>query len=272
MTCVRYDTNSLKRPCIASYVVTFVLPAYAGLLRSFQLSRFISVPEQLSAICINTRGLINNNVLDSVRKAVKHCLVHDATTDESQRVLRIYWNAHMPLSGNRMIYDLLIIWRNTLAHIIARPDMVISSSTSTQYPLAQEDNCRRFRPKFKDLYLTTEIEEVWSVLMERTQREHNNNSNEQQDSSGHLSPSMPTTVYGRQQQQATDDIKQANDNMAQILSNIFVMSLGYYADAKHYFLENYKTGKKPDKDGYMHEIMGLSLVKKEQSFFFLVLI
>ena len=179
----------------------------------------------------------------------------------------MYWDAHMPLSGNRMIYDLLIIWRNTLVRIIARSDMTTSSSASIRSSLTQEDSSKRFRPKFEKLYLTTEIEEAWSVLMEHTQREYNNNTVEQQDSSGHLSPSMASGPYSRQQQQMNNTIKHIDDDMTQILSNIFIMSLGYYADAKHYFLENHKAGKKPDKDGYIHEIMGLSLVKKIKKFF-----
>ncbi|KAI8142097.1 hypothetical protein BJV82DRAFT_617170 [Fennellomyces sp. T-0311] len=193
------------------YTISFALPAFAGLLRAYQLSRYIFRPDQFMSVWISSHDLINDNVLDAVRKSISACLESDTADMASRHILSNYWNARMPLSSNRMICDLLIIWRNCLARIV-------SNCGATTGP--QED---RFCPDYADMYLTTRIKEPWTKLMERTQHD------------------TPPEELSRE--------------LVQKLNGTYVMSLGYYVDAKDYLQEHGVQGK----DGYMREIMGLGL-------------
>ncbi|KAI7893269.1 uncharacterized protein EV154DRAFT_600987 [Mucor mucedo] len=140
------------------FTVTFILPSLAGLSRALQLSPFLYKPDQLLALCKNTQPLIRDDTLDLIRISISSCLRDAEGTAYSRRVLARYWEDGIPLSSNRVIHDLLIVFRNVLARVIAHSNPTTDTVTPIIVPVK----------KFARLYLPHDVETSWSVLMQDT--------------------------------------------------------------------------------------------------------
>lgn len=130
----------------------------AGLSRALQLSPFLYKPDQLLALCKNTQPLIRDDTLDLIRTSISSCLRDAEGTAYSRRVLARYWEDGVPLSSNRVIHDLLIVFRNVLARVIAHSNPTTKTVTPIIVPVK----------KFARSYLPHDIETSWSVLMQDT--------------------------------------------------------------------------------------------------------
>ncbi|CEP08014.1 hypothetical protein [Parasitella parasitica] len=139
------------------FTVTFILPSLAGLSRALQLSPYLYRPNQLLALCQNTQPLIRDDTLDLIRIAITSCLRDAEGTAYSRRVLARYWEDGIPLSSNRVIHDLLIVFRNVLARVLVC--MQPSKDTATPLVVSQDRLCK--------LYLPQDVEEMWSTLMQQ---------------------------------------------------------------------------------------------------------
>ncbi|KAI7904651.1 uncharacterized protein BX663DRAFT_324170 [Cokeromyces recurvatus] len=137
------------------YIVYFILPSLAGLARALQLSPYLCKAHQLQSICENIQPLIVDRTLDNIKNAIDTCLKECDGDSYSRRVLATYWEAGVPLSSNRIIHDLLIIFRNVTARVVA----VSNPSDQKNGPT-----------DLKKLHLTTNIEHAWSILMEKVAR------------------------------------------------------------------------------------------------------
>lgn len=129
----------------------------AGLSRALQLSPYLYRPNQLLALCKNTQPLIRDDILDLIRISITSCLRDAEGTAYSRRVLARYWEDGIPLSSNRVIHDLLIVFRNVLARVLTH--MQPSKETVTPLVVSKE--------RFSKLYLPQDIEEIWSNLMQQ---------------------------------------------------------------------------------------------------------
>jgi phosphatidylinositol 4-kinase len=130
----------------------------AGLSRALQLSPYLYKPNQLLALCKNTQPLIRDDTLDLVRISITSCLRDAEGTAYSRRVLARYWEDGVPLSSNRVIHDLLIVFRNVLARVLAHAEPTTETVTPITVPVE----------KFAKLYLPRDVESTWSVLMQDT--------------------------------------------------------------------------------------------------------
>lgn len=134
--------------------MTFILPSLAGLSRALQLSPFLYRPNQLLALCHNTQFLIQDETLDNIRDAITACLKEHDASAYSRRVLQKYYEDGLPLSSNRVVYDLLVVLRNVTARVIA-------NSTPDTAAHAPSTNPRK-------VHLTRDIEHAWTELMRCT--------------------------------------------------------------------------------------------------------
>lgn len=134
----------------------------AGLSRALQLSPFLYKPNQLLALCKNTQPLIRDDILDLIRISISSCLRDAEGTAYSRRVLARYWEDGMPLSSNRVILDLLTIFRNTLARVLAQD--LPSTETQSQISIPAE--------KAK-LHLPHAIEDTLSALLQAPAKKPN---------------------------------------------------------------------------------------------------
>ncbi|CAO0794100.1 unnamed protein product [Mucor circinelloides] len=139
------------------FTVTFILPSLAGLSRALQLSPYLYRPNQLLALCQNTQPLIRDDTLDLIRISITSCLRDAEGTAYSRRVLARYWEDGVPLSSNRVIHDLLIVFRNVLARVLIH--MKPTKDTVTPLVVPKE--------RFSKLYLPQDIEEIWAQLMQQ---------------------------------------------------------------------------------------------------------
>lgn len=130
----------------------------AGLSRALQLSPFLYKPDQLLALCKNSQPLIRDDTLDLIRVSISSCLRDAEGTAYSRRVLARYWEDGVPLSSNRVIHDLLIVFRNVLVRVIAHSEPTLETVTPIIVPVK----------KFARLYLPHDVETSWSVLMQDT--------------------------------------------------------------------------------------------------------
>lgn len=130
------------------------MPSLAGLSRALQLSPYLYRPNQLLALCKNTQPIIRDDTLELIRVSITSCLRDAEGTAYSRRVLARYWEDGIPLSSNRVIHDLLIIFRNVLVRVLAHSQ----PTTSTPIVVAAQ--------KFAKLHLPHDIEDIWSSLMQ----------------------------------------------------------------------------------------------------------
>lgn len=142
---------------LVEFTVTFILPSLAGLSRALQLSPYLYRPNQLLALCQNTQPLIRDDTLDLIRISITSCLRDAEGTAYSRRVLARYWEDGVPLSSNRVIHDLLIVFRNVLARVLIH--MKPTKDTVTPLVVPKE--------RFSKLYLPQDIEEIWAQLMQQ---------------------------------------------------------------------------------------------------------
>ncbi|KAI8636242.1 hypothetical protein BD408DRAFT_487034 [Parasitella parasitica] len=139
------------------FTVTFILPSLAGLSRALQLSPYLYRPNQLLALCQNTQPLIRDDTLDLIRISIDSCLRDAEGTAYSRCVLARYWEDGIPLSSNRVIHDLLIVFRNVLARVLVH--MQPTKDTATPLIVSQDRLCK--------LYLPQDIEGIWLALMQQ---------------------------------------------------------------------------------------------------------
>ncbi|KAI9253575.1 hypothetical protein BY458DRAFT_535835 [Sporodiniella umbellata] len=99
------------------FTVTFILPSMTGFFRAVQTSPFLYRPPQLLALCKNIRNLLNDDTLDMIRVSIATCLKSDGY---SLQVLNWYAEQENPLSSNRVVYDLLISFRNVLSRVLTQ--------------------------------------------------------------------------------------------------------------------------------------------------------
>lgn len=171
--------------------------------------------------------LIVDSTLDNIKNAIDSCLSETDTKSYSRRVLASYWEAGIPLSSNRIIHDLLIVFRNATARMIA-----VSNPKSSESQTNEEID-------LKKLHLTTNIESSWSLLMKRV-----------------AGGSRPKTA----------DMSELDKKLYKNLRGTYVMSLGYYDDIRKYAEKRENEGKKWSPDSYMNEIRGTSLVSEQSRF------
>ncbi|KAI9473410.1 MAG: hypothetical protein EXX96DRAFT_304862 [Benjaminiella poitrasii] len=139
------------------FTVTFILPSLAGLLRAFQLSPCLYHSDQISSLCENSQALVREDTLDLVRISIASCLRDAEGTAYSRRVLACYFENKIPLSSNRIILDLLITFRNTIAR-----NLVNGNRKKSQTCLAMNTK------KLSSNHLTHTIERnYWSLLMQQ---------------------------------------------------------------------------------------------------------
>lgn len=208
---------------IEDYVVSFILPSLAGLARALQVSPYLYSKEQLQSLCQNLQPLIVDSTLDNIKNAIDSCLRETDTESYSRRVLASYWEAGTPLSSNRIIHDLLIVFRNATARMIA-----ISSPKSSEDQIDETIDLRK-------LHLTSNIDSSWSLLMKKV-------------AAGSLPPKQ--------------DQSKLDEQLSRSLRGTYVMSLGYYDDTRNYAERREHEGKKWSLDSYMNQIRGTSLVSK----------
>lgn len=206
---------------VVEFTVTFILPSLAGLSRALQLSPFLYKANQLLALCKNTQPLIRDDTLDLVRISITSCLRDAECSAYSRRVLARYWEDGVPLSSNRVIHDLLIVFRNVLARVLAHAEPTSETVTPITVPVE----------KVSKLYLPHDVESTWSVLMQDTAQRNQN-------------------------QQVTEKDLLLNKS----LKSLYLMSVGYYEDIRKYAEKSVQEGRKWAPDAYMQEIMGTSLV------------
>jgi phosphatidylinositol 4-kinase len=194
----------------------------AGLSRALQLSPYLYRPNQLLALCKNTQPLIRDDTLDMVRISITSCLKDAEGTAYSRRVLARYWEDGIPLSSNRIIHDLLIIFRNVQARVLAHAEPTSTSPVT----VASEE-----LPK---VYLPRDIEETWVQLMQE-----------------------PAKNVHRANKSTEKDLL-----LNKSLKHVYAMSLGYYEDIRKFAEKSTSEGRKWAPDAYMQEIMGTSLVSR----------
>ena len=205
---------------IVEFTVTFILPSLAGLSRALQLSPFLYKPNQLLALCQNSQPLVRDDTLDMIRLSITSCLKNAEGNAYSRRVLARYWEDGIPLSSNRVIHDLLIVFRNVLARVLAHAQP--NTETSTRVTIPTE--------KLSKIYLTHDIEDTLSLLMQ-------------------------------QPAQKFKQISEKEQILQKSLKGVYVMSMGYFEDIRKYAEKSNREGRKWAPDAYMQEIMGSSLVK-----------
>ncbi|CAO3596291.1 unnamed protein product [Absidia cylindrospora] len=195
------------------FTITFILPSLAGLSRALQLSPYLYRTNQLLTLCNNTQSLIQNNVLDQISTSIQACLKDHDVSGYGRRVLARYWEDGMPLSSNRVVYDLLVVLRNVTARVLTQTDpsnSVLSSPSSVG--------------KYRKHHWTDTIDESWTVLMKK-----------------------PFAIAEK------------NQELAQSLRSVYVMSSGYYEDIHKFAEGGSQAGNKWSPDAYMQEIKGISL-------------
>ncbi|KAI7870650.1 hypothetical protein BDF14DRAFT_1772183 [Spinellus fusiger] len=139
-----------------AYIISFILPSLAGLSRALQLTSFIHQPKQLLSLCQHSQPIIQGSTLGFIRQAITACLKEHESTSYSRRVLAKYWEDNVPLSSNRVAYDLLIVLRNVTARVISKtvPDRRVDHEVGFENPTRH--------------YLALHIEKAWAELMKTT--------------------------------------------------------------------------------------------------------
>ncbi|RCH96416.1 phosphatidylinositol-4- kinase [Rhizopus azygosporus] len=203
------------------FTVTFILPSLAGLTRALQLSPFLYRPAQLLNLCTNVQAMLQDDVLDMIRISITTCLRNADKSAYSRRVLAQYMNDGAPLSSNRIVHDLLVIFRNTLARILA--NAVPESSCTTPIVLTPKQ-CSK-------LYITKDIERIWTTLMQYSSKNH----------------------------EVIDKGSEIDAQLKKCVKHLYVTSLGYHDDARKFAEKSDQEGAEWAPDAYMQEILGTSL-------------
>lgn len=204
-----FTGSSLFYFLLVEFTITFILPSLAGLSRALQLSPYLYKANQLLVLCNKTQSLIQNTMLDQISTSIQTCLKNHDVSGYGRRVLARYWEDGMPLSSNRVVYDLLIVLRNVTARVLMQSDPATFSSSG----------------KLQKAHWTHTISGSWELLMK-----------------------TPFNTADKQQE------------LAQSLRSVYVMSLGYYEDIHNFSKTGDQNGNKWSSDAYMQEILGVSLV------------
>ncbi|KAI8342828.1 hypothetical protein BC941DRAFT_509709 [Chlamydoabsidia padenii] len=101
----------------AEYTICFILPSLIGTTRALQLSPFVSTTLQLNQIYDNIHYFTQQKLLTNLQT-----IISPDTNDKTRRVLAKYWDQGEPLTSNRIIYDVMILFRNILARNLASSD------------------------------------------------------------------------------------------------------------------------------------------------------
>jgi phosphatidylinositol 4-kinase len=165
-------------------------------------------------LCNNTQSLIQNTVLDQITASIQTCLKDHDVSGYGRQVLMRYWEDGIPLSSNRVVYDLLIVLRNVTARVLTNTHPSSSSSPSPSPS-----------PSSRQSHWTDSIDAPWSLLMKK-----------------------PFAIAEK------------NQELAQSLRSVYVMSSGYYEDIHTFAESKSQDGNKWSPDAYMQEIKGISLV------------
>ncbi|KAI8097412.1 uncharacterized protein BX664DRAFT_326316 [Halteromyces radiatus] len=139
------------------FTITFILPSLAGLSRALQLSPYLYRSNQLLILCTNTQSLIQDTVLEQIATSIQTCLKDHDVSGYGRRVLARYWEDGMPLSSNRVVYDLLIVLRNVTARVLAQAD---PSNNEPSTPSVLVGKTRKS-------HWTDTIDTAWSALMKK---------------------------------------------------------------------------------------------------------
>lgn len=156
-----------------------------------------------------------------VRISITSCLRDAEGTAYSRKVLARYWEDGIPLSSNRVIHDLLIVFRNVLARVLA--EFTPSSQTATPLVINAK--------KLSKLHLAHDVERAWGVLLQKS------------------------TI------RPIDKSIEKNNSLVKCIKQVYAMSITYFEDIRKYAERSIQEGKKWATDAYMQEIMGTSMVK-----------
>lgn len=128
----------------------------AGLFRALQSTPYLFRTNQLLALCVNTQALVQDSVLEQIGTIITTCLKNNDVTSYSRRVLARYLEDGIPLSSNRIVYDLLVVLRNVGARVLAQEDPANNHSDSSSLKSTAKTN---------KVHWTNTIDRSWSTLM-----------------------------------------------------------------------------------------------------------
>lgn len=157
-----------------------------------------------------------------VRISITSCLRDAEGTAYSRKILARYWEDGIPLSSNRVIHDLLIVFRNVLARVLAQ----FEPTSQTTSPLVINAK------KLNKLHLPHDVEQTWASLMQKSS----------------IRP--------------IDKSIEKNNMLVKSIKQVYAMSIAYFEDIHRYAEKSIQEGKKWAPDAYMQEIMGTSMVSK----------
>ncbi|CAO3637256.1 unnamed protein product [Cunninghamella echinulata] len=138
------------------FTVSFILPSLAGLFRALQSTPYLFRTNQLLTLCVNTQALVQDSVLEQISTIITTCLKNNDVTSYSRRVLARYLEDGIPLSSNRIVYDLLVVLRNVGARVLAQEDPANNHSNSSSLKSTTKTN---------KVHWTNAIDHSWSTLM-----------------------------------------------------------------------------------------------------------
>ncbi|KAI7897758.1 uncharacterized protein BX663DRAFT_527118 [Cokeromyces recurvatus] len=136
------------------FTVTFILPSLAGFLRALQLSPYLYRTDQFLSLYENTKVLIRDDTLDLIQVSITSCLRDAEESAYSRCVLARYLQDGIPLSSNKFILDLLVIFRNILFRILTN-----NNEKTEIYPALDIKKLSKF-------HLITE-KNCWNLLLQQ---------------------------------------------------------------------------------------------------------
>ncbi|CAO3608584.1 unnamed protein product [Cunninghamella echinulata] len=237
------------------HIICFLFPSLNGVFGALQKSPYFDTGLQLDRFCSHLRSMTKQQAMENIKNAITTC-IHDNKNDNdnendndntlsaSRQLLKIYWENEVPLTPNRIIYDSMIVIRNTLARMLVGQNKTF-------------DNCIDldnwvFPDGFpKKSHFINNIEYIWTDLMKDTAKPKHSVS---------PAPSTPTVDGnenddGNNYENRMDDEERNKKNMRAF----YVSSVGYYRDVRDN-LNIVKDGAEDKSETfYLTGIMGTSL-------------
>ncbi|CAO3599597.1 unnamed protein product [Absidia cylindrospora] len=243
----------------AEYIICFALPSMIGISRALQLSPYVFQTSQLNVVVEHVQGFTTQETLENIRTMITACLQSDDENTPSRRILDMYWRQGDPLSPNRIIYDVLVIFRNILARNIA-----YCSTTCTENGdgVVDHEDRRLSASMAMDMesllksnpHSTQCMEKTWAILMKRPGYIC---SSDGENSTA--SASIDVHCKGKKRVNSLQD-DGSNTLTKRNLRSMYVTSMEYYQDLRNEIMATKKSGvSKPSQTHYMMVIMGTSL-------------
>lgn len=236
-----------------------------GISRALQLSPYVFETSQLNVVYGHVQHFTSLETLENIRTMVTTCLQNDDEHTPSRQVLDKYWSQGDPLGPNRIIYDVMVIFRNIMARNIA-----YCSTASENGDMDHED--RRLSASMAmdmECLLKSKphsqqgMEKTWAILMKQPGYICSGGGGGDKPSAV-ATQTINIDMMGKKCVNSLQDAD--NDTLTtRNLCAMYVASMEYYQDLLDEIKAIKKSGiPKPSQTYYMMDIMGASLVRTGQ--------